>query len=284
MKIQNSFPVPYFFGAVFAAACLAACEPEYGRDGSEFPSDIRMAFSASAEDWGYGENGSLWQGGEAFSVCVGGVEKRYVIADAVSGELVADGDPFYWQDNKDVIVDAWYPYSEGGMPDPVAKADQSTLENYRASDFLAAVRTPVSISLSTSPLEFAHRTANVVINLEIGPQVDPAAVEVRLLNVAGLDSGTELSPFRDGNSFRAMVVPQNMQDVDFISVEAGEYSLLYAPGSFREGYLRADRQYSWTFAIEGESIKLIANEGNPEWESAGEENIEAEFIEQAKNR
>ena len=44
------------------------------------------------------------------------------------------------------------------------------------------------------------------------------------------------------------------------------------------GYLRADRQYTWTFAIEKDSIKLIGTEGNPEWESDGEEEIEAEPV------
>ena len=257
-------------------ACLGACTPETGRTDTGFPSDIEMAFSASAEDWGYGEEGNIWHGGETFLVRLDGQEKRYVISDATSGVLSADGmEPFYWKDNKDVVIDAWYPYQEGEMPEVTVKADQSTVEAYRASDFLAALETPVSISLSTSPLEFAHRVANIVINLDMAAGVAPETVTVRLMNVAGTDAGSEIIPYRDGTVFMAMVPPQDMQDKQFISIEAGDYSLVYTPESFRDGYLRADRQYVLTFAIEQDSIEFIESSGNPEWGFEGEEEVGA---------
>jgi len=271
--------IAHFLGMACVTAGLSACAPEDNRSVTGFPSDISMIFSASAEDWGYGADGSVWQGGETFLVRLDGEEKRYVISDAVSGELSADGtEPFFWKDNKDVTIDAWYPYNEGGLPEVVVKSDQSSMDAYRASDYLAAMQTPVSISLSTSPLEFSHRVANVVIRLEIDAELNPEDVLVTLMNVKGLDSGTDVKPYRRDNVFMAMVPPQNMQDVEFISVDAGAYSLTYAPDSFKEGYLRADRQYTWTFAIEKDSIKLIGTEGNPEWESDGEEEIEAEPV------
>ena len=254
-----------------ALACLASCTPESGRTETGFPSDIEMAFSASAADWGCGADGNIWHGGETFLVRLDGQEKRYVISDASSGVLSADGmDPFYWKDNKDVAIDAWYPYQEGGMPEVVVKADQSTAEAYRASDFLAALDTPVSISLSTSPLEFAHRVANVVINLEVAAGVAVEDVEIRLINVSGTDAGDEIIPYRDGTVFMAMVPPQNMQDIEFISINAGDFSLVYTPESFRDGYLRADRQYVLTFAIEQDSIEFVESSGNPEWGFEGE--------------
>lgn len=269
LETKNSRAAFFFIAAL---ACAVSCTPEPGRTDTGFPSGIAMSFSASAADWGIGADGNIWQGGETFLVRLDGQEKRYIISDAASGVLSADGmEPFYWKDNKDVSIDAWYPYREGGMPEVIVRADQSTLEAYRASDYLAVSGYPVSISLSTSPLEFSHRVANVVINLEVAAEVDPGDVKVRLTNVEGTDAGSEIIPYGTGTVYRAMVPPQDMQDVGFISIEAGDYSLVYTPDSFRDGYLRADRQYTLTFAIEQDSIEFIGSVGNSEWDLEGEE-------------
>ena len=273
LETKNSRAAFFFIAAL---ACAVSCTPEPGRTDTGFPSGIAMSFSASAADWGIGADGNIWQGGETFLVRLDGQEKRYIISDAASGVLSADGmEPFYWKNNKDVVIDAWYPYQEGEMPEVTVKADQSTVEAYRASDFIAALETPVSISLSTSPLEFAHRVANIVVNLDMAAGVAPETVTVRLMNVAGTDAGSEIIPYRDGTVFMAMVPPQDMQDKQFISIEAGDYSLVYTPESFRDGYLRADRQYVLTFAIEQDSIEFIESSGNPEWGLEGEEEVGA---------
>ena len=91
----------------------------------------------------------------------------------------------------------------------------------------------------------------------------------------GTDAGDEIVPYRDGTVFMAMVPPQNMQDIEFISINAGDFSLVYTPESFRDGYLRADRQYVLTFAIEQDSIEFIESSGNPEWGFEGEEEVGA---------
>ncbi len=245
------------------AAALYACTPEESMtitdtSAGQYP----MTFAASAENWDTTESGSVWNGGESVIVRLDGTTKEYVLTDAEKGLLSAGDEAFRWEDNKDVTIDAWYPASENGngeMPPVIVKADQSALEAYHASDFLIAEQETVSMSPGASPLSLTHRTANILVRLQVEADLGLSDVGIRLLNLKDVEGGNpEIIPLEEENTYKAMVSPQDMQGVEFISVLAGpKYSTVYTPGSFRDGYLRAGHRYTWDIVIEKEGVKVI---------------------------
>lgn len=131
---------------------------------------------------------------------------------AVSPEEEA---PFYWQSREDVIVSAWYPYTETDgklddeLPPVVVEADQSTDENFAASDYISALEQPVQFQNPT--LQFTHRTARITINLN--SNVPTTGAIVRLTNLSSSDNNPSeiIAHQRAENVYEALVAPQTLE-------------------------------------------------------------------------
>ena len=61
--------------------------------------------------------------------------------------------PFYWQSREDITVSAWWPYTETDgepndeLPPVVVLSDQSTHENFAASDYICVWEQPVQFKI-----------------------------------------------------------------------------------------------------------------------------------------
>ncbi len=256
------------------AATLTSCTPEERGDSSNFPIDTYpIVFSAATCEFGQSTDntGTKWTGGETFMVQVDGVAKKYILTNAAKGTLEAGESvtPFYWKGTNDITVNAWYPCdanNENEKPQVVVKADQSTVDNLMASDFIEAVDSKVSISLSESPLTFQHRVAKVVVNLKVDETLGISNLGIKLLNLVSLDQGNVITPLKNDDNYSAFVAPQNMTNKEFVDVIAGmDYSSKYIPKKENEGNLLAGKQYTYNIRVGAAGIDVIVIVDDIKW-------------------
>ena len=153
-----------------------------------------------------------WEGVNSVAVQVGDEMKEYSVtvgADATTATLSNDADPFYW-DATTMTVSAWYPYGET-MPEVVVDANQSTMENFAASDVISA---EAEVSIDNPTLEFSHRTARVNVILKKGNDItsslEGATVSLIGLTTEGGNPAT-ITPYRPSESVReALLRPQTI--------------------------------------------------------------------------
>ena len=151
-----------------------------------------------------------------------------------------DTDVYWLDESTKADFYAYYPY---GYPSDVyahhfeVMTDQSTEENYWASDFMWNSTHNVSPSINAIALTMEHIFSNALIYVEAGEnftaeQLAAANVEVSLCNVktaATIDlttgvatatgSATNIAPWYTGTYYRAMVVPQTVSgDVTLVTV------------------------------------------------------------------
>lgn len=171
---------------------------------------------------------SQWSGDETVKVKVGSETKDYKM-DA-NGNLTAT-QPFYWTSAAETKqVTAWYPAAisfSGNLQ------DQSTAVKYMACDVLKTDQTAVSYTATTKSLEFKHQMAKVIVNLFESdgstPMTDATAVQFLCANNISFSEGNitkkddvtnYIWPCRgnDNSSYKAMIIPQDMNGKQFISV------------------------------------------------------------------
>ena len=136
------------------------------------------------------------------AIMIGGVTKEYAVNE--NGEITSD-DPFYWEGQKDITVESWYPYCDGVKPETlVVYADQSIQENYEKSDYLEVVNG--GVTLKKNVLTFTHRTTKMFCNVssEYG---DPGKAQVFLHELAGVNEGTSVTM---NKAHCALIVPQTI--------------------------------------------------------------------------
>lgn len=123
--------------------------------------------------------------------------------------------PFYWQNREDITVSAWWPYTEtNGEPDDqlppvVVKPDQSTHENFAASDYICAMDQTVQFNNPT--LQFTHRTARIKINLISNAPTTGAIVRLTNLGTFDNNPGEIIAYKRSDNVYEALVAPQSIE-------------------------------------------------------------------------
>ena len=153
-----------------------------------------------------------WEDVEKVAVQVGDEVKEYFVdatTDPTKATLSNDTDPFYW-DATTMTVSAWYPYGET-MPEVVVGADQSTMENFAASDYVSAENQ--AVTFGNPKLEFSHRTARVKVILEVGNDI--TSLEGAKVSLIGLtteyDNPATITPYNsDENTFEALLRPQTI--------------------------------------------------------------------------
>lgn len=157
--------------------------------------------------------------------------------------------PVYWLDNE-TYADfyLYYPYSTS--PSVAAhkfdvKADQSTEGAYKASDMLWGKAVKIAPTSAATTILANHVMSRIMINLEAGngftkESLSRASVSVKINGVkcgstVDLASGTvtpagsseSVTPFFTGNEYKALIVPQAVDECDLITVavDGREYNL-----------------------------------------------------------
>ena len=232
----------------------------------------------------------------------------YVVnyVDGVAGSLAALGNHYdnvkhtystswtpaeemYWLD-KTTKADfyCYYPY---GNPSSVTaypfavNADQSTLANYKASDFVWGMASGVSPTSNLVQIATNHVMSNMAIYLEAGDGFTDetfaaANVSVAVRNVktnatvnltdgtvTATGSTTEVTPYNEGVYYRAVIVPQTVASgsaLIVVTVDGTEYTL-------KKGFTFAGgKQHKFTVTVNktGNGINI----GIGGWETDDEDN------------
>ena len=232
----------------------------------------------------------------------------YVVnyVDGVAGTLAASGNHYdnvkhtystswtpaeemYWLD-KTTKADfyCYYPY---GNPSSVTaypfavNANQSTLANYKASDFVWGIASGVSPTSNLVQIATKHVMSNMTIYLEAGDGFTDdtfaaANVSVAVHNVktnasvnltdgtvTATGSVTEMIPYNEGTYYRAVIVPQTVANdsaLIVVTVDGTEYTL-------KKGFtFVGGKQHKFTVTVNktGNGINI----GIGGWETDGEDN------------
>ncbi|MEG2318421.1 MAG: fimbrillin family protein, partial [Rikenellaceae bacterium] len=207
-----------------------------------------------------------WANDDVMAMKIGDVTKKYIF-NATTGKFSC-ADPFYWGSSTEkMTVDAWYPYSDVKTADVDirVKADQSTEANYLESDLLEV--DGGVISLVNDKVTFRHRTSKVVINLTAKQGIDISTVGVAITNLSGVETGTDVKPHKNGNTYTALLVPQNSSGKGFIKVTFKGVDYTYIPKT-NEASFTAGKQYTYNIAVDITGLTVTVN-GATLWEQEG---------------
>lgn len=252
---------------IFMAAALltlAGCSQETlpGTDEAGKEAMIFTAISTQKAETRATVDGD-WQGVGTVAVKIGDEVKEYIVTaseDNTTATLSNSTSSFYWN-SKTETVTAWSPYSNGqtALPAAKVKADQSTEENYQASDLIAAENQ--NVTYGNAKLEFAHRTAHISATITLGSNitdVEKAAAKVRLTGLSSADGNpTDIIPFTTYNtdgtiSIKALLAPQTIaDDAPFIVTDLG-YGVIftYTP---TDKNLEANHHYQYSITVNREA-------------------------------
>lgn len=200
-----------------AALLLGACNNDEETDGginSQNPVTFTATIQPEVETRITVNNGWTGLADSKMAISIDGTVKEYVVSEL--GE-VTSSNPFYWEEKESMVVDAWYPYNNGVIPETIiVSADQSVAANYEKSDYLEVVGATVTAKKPT--LSFIHRTAKVLCTLTSSLD-DTKDVRLILHNLSGVDEGTSVITT---NKYRALVVPQTIPaGTEFVEVQSG---------------------------------------------------------------
>jgi len=210
-----------------------------------------------------------WPSGANIAVQQGGTTKQYTVDG--TGNITSSS-PFYWANKDNISVTSWYPYSAAQPTTWTVNSDQSTEANYGGSDLLHASNTFTYGAGSSNTLQYSHQTAKVVINVtRPGYASDPS-------NIASITIGTSDTPIylsgtvgSDGSitatstttgyinpysltpdsnysaSYAALVIPQDMQNKQFIAIKVYNTTYYYIPTTSTP--LLAGHEYDYNITI-----------------------------------
>ena len=194
--------------------------------------------------------------------------------------------PIYWKDETTKAdFYCYYPYASDitniEAYSFAVKADQSSVANYKASDFLWGKTTGVAPTKEAVGITVKHAMSNIIVKLVPGngyTAEDMANASVKVCGLktnstinlaAGVVTATgdaeEITPMNESNQLRALVVPQSVTDTDLIKVTIGDkvYTLNQSI-EFKSG-----KQHTCTLTIERTNQGI--NIGIGGWESGDDD-------------
>lgn len=173
----------------------------------------------------------------------------------------------YWLD-KSTEADfyCYYPYAEGvntAAHTFATKADQSALENYKASDFLWGKTSGVAPTEEAVEITTNHTFSNAIITLKPGDgfTAESLAAATKLVKICGIKTGasidlatgvatangnaTEVTPYLEGAQYRALIVPQTTVGgaLIVVTVDGVDYTLS------RSMTFKANKQHKFTVTL-----------------------------------
>lgn len=216
-----------------------------------------------------------WEGVTDVALQVGAEVKTYTVSASGANKenaMLSSAAPFYWRSRENITVTAWWPYNAAdlSMPEVKVKADQSSLENFKSSDYIYVHSDAVEFENPT--LEFTHRTARVTVTLVEGKGV--TSLEGASVSLNGLDTEHEnpasVTPYKvsDGFTYDALVAPQTIaQGTAFITVTLNGTTYSYVPDAAIE--LAAGSRYNYTVKVNAKGLELEEVSG-VEWTDSNE--------------
>lgn len=155
----------------------------------------------------------------------------------------------FWEDQTTkAVFYCYYPY---GTPNSVTaykfstKADQSNLTNYKASEFLWGKTNSVSPTESAVPITVNHMFSNALVVVEPGAgftaeSLEASSIEVKICNiktdasinlatgvVSATGAPTSITPLDEGTYYRALIVPQTVEEgaLIIVTIDGVNYTL-----------------------------------------------------------
>lgn len=279
----------FLFGAV---ACNKDTESDiYTSEPEKIPIQIAMDVRTRVTDFGYEQGDRIglyvvnYKGETADSLQLDGNHVDNMCFTFQNNEWTPDEEIFWKDQTTPADVYAYYPADS--IADIKAHpfrvlTDQSSAENYAASEFLWGKSGGVKPSAEAVPLMTYHSFCNLLVYLKPGKgftEESLAAVrkDVRICNVrceasVDLTTGEAIAkggvdvvvPKNEGNYYRALIVPQTVADgtkLITITVEGVEYS-------FNRGFtFQANHQYMFTLTVNKISSGISIGVGS--WQNGG---------------
>ena len=174
--------------------------------------------------------------------------------------------PVYWADQTTKAdFYCYYPYASSvnsvSAYSFAVQTDQSTEAGYKNSEFLWGKREAVSPTAEPVQITVKHAMSNIIVKLQAGDGYTAADMERATITVLGLKtqatinlatgvasaagSGYDLTPKKENDGWRALVVPQSVSNAPLIKVEIdGDQYVLIQSISFE-----ANKQHSCTLKV-----------------------------------
>lgn len=151
--------------------------------------------------------------------------------------------PIYWAD-QETKADfyCYYPYSADieNVENHLfgTAVDQSTLESYRASDFLLGKVEGATPSADPVTIKLDHKMSRLVVSLVAGNGYSAADMESAEVTICSIKTGAKINlatgqveasgsveeviPYAENGGFCAYLVPQTVTDADFVKIVLGD--------------------------------------------------------------
>ncbi|MBQ5690195.1 MAG: fimbrillin family protein [Alistipes sp.] len=195
--------------------------------------------------------------------------------------------PIYWLD-KSTKADfyCYYPYAQVANTAAhsfATKADQSTLANYKASEFLWGKTAGIAPTEEAVNITTHHSFSNMVIVLKPGDgfTTESLAAATKSVKICGIKTNatinlstgvatangnaTEVTPYLDGAQYRALIVPQTTAGgaLVVVTVNGTDYTLS------RTMTFKANKQHKFTVTLN--KVNNGVNVGIGGWEEDEED-------------
>ena len=195
--------------------------------------------------------------------------------------------PIYWLDQTTKAdFYCYYPYAEAANTAAHAfatKADQSSLANYKASEFLWGKTTGVAPTEEAVNITTNHTFSNALVILKPGDGFteESLAAATKSVKICGVKTNatidlatgvatatgnaTEVSPYLDGAQYRALIVPQTTAEgaLIVVTVDGVDYTLS------RSMTFKANKQHKFTVTLN--KVSNGVNVGIGGWETDEED-------------
>ncbi len=286
---------------VFSACTSSQDEPERPKPNEPTPSEEKMVIKIAtsiaesrATDTAFEEGDKVglyvvnYADGTAQELTSSGNHADNVCYTYISGAWVAANE-IYWAD-KETHADfyLYYPYQKTianvKSVSVKAAADQSTEAAYRAADILVGISKNVAPSQSEVSIVANHVMSQMIIKVAAGNGFTPEAlkdakvsVKVNNIKTAGTlnlataavtasGTATSITPWKDGDSYRAIIIPQSVDECSLITVtvDGRDYNLKNA------FYFNSGKIHRFTVTLSKTSNGINVNIGN--WSDDGVDN------------
>lgn len=262
-------------GAAVLLLAATACTQDELADGTRLPEGeyplIINATGLSVEATPASTRATVdgdWDGVASVALSLGDETKEYNVtasdADGYKTATLSNNlSPFWWTSRNDITVSAWWPCKDEEdnllttMPAVVVKADQSTANDFAASDYISAEKQTVRFDDPT--LTFSHRTARVTVILREGAGINDltgAEVYVTGLSTDNGNPATITTYAPSDKTYEALAAPQTVKaNTPFIQVDLNGGTFYFRPKN--DVALEANSRYTYTVYVTAKGLELV---------------------------
>lgn len=249
---------------LLVALCLPACNNDDEGLLPEGKYPLTLTASIDKLTLTRADGKSAWAIDDQIAVSVnGGIShKIYNITNASTGAMEANNpkDPCYWIQDKDQRILAWYP-ANGASETNIS--NQSA--GFAAFDYLTSDGTYNRTSANAT-LPFKHQMAKVKYTLKTGEGITNDDLSSATVQIYGFTKASFTTGELSGNSNgwitpyatdrEALLVPQQMQNEDFIKVTVDGNDFYYTPKDENDANLRSGKQYTYKITVKKTGLEV----------------------------